>query len=70
MPHSIPDGAGSELLEYRTVRLVLLQLQQLVSWPNDLGGIDVNRACHDQYPGWNLHAVLAANNIFGWRCAS
>ena len=39
-------------------------------FPNDLGGIDVNRACHDQYPGWNLHAVLVANNLYGWRCES
>jgi hypothetical protein len=43
------------------------------SWspfPNDLGGIDINRACRDQYQGWNLHAKLVANNLFGWRCVS
>lgn len=31
-------------------------------------GIDMNRACRDQYPGKGAYAGLAARNVLGWYC--
>jgi hypothetical protein len=36
-----------------------------------LGGVDMQRACDKQYPGFGLQAVvLDQNNAFSWRCAA
>lgn len=36
-----------------------------------LGGVDMQRACDTQYPGFGLRAVvLDQHNAFSWRCAA
>lgn len=32
----------------------------------ELGGVSVQGACNNQYPGTT--AVVVANNVYGWRC--
>ena len=32
----------------------------------NLGGLSVQAACSNQWPGTN--AVLVANNVYGWKC--
>jgi hypothetical protein len=34
-----------------------------------LGGVDMQRACDTQYPGWGLRAeVIDQHNAYSWRC--
>ena len=36
-----------------------------------LGGVDMQRACNEQYPGWGLKAsVRDRYNAFSWRCVA
>jgi len=36
-----------------------------------LGGVDMQRACDTQRPGWGLRAVVTdQHNAYSWRCVS
>ena len=36
-----------------------------------LGGVDMQRACNEQYPAFGLRAVVTdQHNAFSWRCTS
>jgi hypothetical protein len=37
---------------------------------NRLGGIDMQAACNNQYPGQGRVAKVVTNNVYGWKCVT
>jgi hypothetical protein len=34
------------------------------------GGVDMQAACNNQYPGQGRRAAVRVNNVYGWRCVT
>jgi hypothetical protein len=51
--------------------LALFGLGSVPASATSLGGVDMQRACDTQYPGFGLKAVvLDQYNAYSWRCAA
>ena len=45
-------------------------LTQPASAATRLGGIDMQAACNNQYPGQGRIAKVVTNNVYGWKCVT